>query len=219
MCCILEAFFAIYRWKSLCLLYICYSRPCKMNLHSFISREQLLSLLVETDFWFCFVCVFVPLFHPPSFMCVTVKACFQDNVVFSLQCHDIQRQSHGNCVQNVSIYKLLTELPSCQLALQQALNSNCIRFEVLFQRAFPPQNFSSFCFLIARQEFQPRKVSCSFQQLPQLHVHLVQPCSHLGLPWGLDQFHQVRLRLEIRGEKKICFKLQSRTEIFYLRRL
>lgn len=164
-----------------------------------VSGDRLLVL-------FCFLCVFVPLFHPPSFVCVTVKACFQDNVVFSLQCHDIQRQSHGNGMQNVAIYKLLTELPSCQLALQQALNSNCIRCEVLFQRAFPPQNFSSFCFLIARQEFQPRKVSCSFQQLPQLHVHLVQPCSHLGLPRGLDQFHQVRLRLEIRGKKKICFK-------------
>lgn len=46
-------------------------------------------------------------------------------------------------------------------------------------------------------------------------MRLAQPCSHLGLPRGLDQFHQVRLRLDIRGGKKSISNYNSRQGLKY----
>lgn len=80
------------------------------------------------------------------------------------------------------------------------VSSASINFCLSWVQSYFPKDFSTSEHLtVARQEFQSRRVICSFPQLAQLHVHFIQSCSQLGPPWGLDQFHQIRLRLESTG--------------------
>lgn len=53
---------------------------------------------------------------------------------------------------------------SSQLPLQQPLSSVHLSFEV---HRTCPETFSCFCFPTSWQEFQPRKMICSFPQSPQ----------------------------------------------------
>ena len=158
---------------SLNLLYVSYSRLCKINLQvCFFFLWRIACLIIRLTY--------VSPFSPGTCVCalqLKLAPC-QDTSTFSFKCHDLQWQRHYTYIQNSQ--ELLTWLLASKLLLQQPLGSVHLSFEV---HRTSPQTISSFSFPISQREFQPRKTICSFPQLPQplLCVPFIQPCSHLGI--------------------------------------
>lgn len=84
ICCILEFSLAIDGVLYVCCMYVI--QDLARWICTVLLAENSFFLIVETDFGFCFVCICLFLFFIVhlSCVCVTVKACFQDDVVFSL---------------------------------------------------------------------------------------------------------------------------------------